>query len=481
MSIELQRITDLVWEVPKRPPMRVPGRIFADRRLLPNIQQDKAAEQVANVACLPGIVGYALAMPDAHWGYGFPIGGVAATDPDEGGVISPGGVGYDINCGCRIMTTRLTFADIKPQLKQLVAGLYRDIPSGVGSHGAIPKLDDRAMRLVLESGARWAVAEGYGAEADLDTTEEGGCLAGADASAVSERAKARGQGQVGTLGGGNHFVELGVVERIFDEAAAAVFGLHEGQVTLAIHSGSRGLGYQVCDDYLQVMAQATARYQIHLPDRQLACAPVQSPEGQQYLAAMAAAANYAWANRQVMMELARRSLQHTLALSPRDLGGRLLYDVCHNIAKMETHVVDGRARRLCVHRKGATRAFPGSRDEVPPVYRTAGQPVLVPGDMGTGTFVCAGTEGAIEQTFGSSCHGAGRVLSRTAARKAQSLNSLMEELAQHGVVLMARDKKAVTEEAPGAYKDIDAVAEVLEKAGIGHRVARIRPVGVVKG
>jgi tRNA-splicing ligase RtcB len=481
VDIELKKISDVVWEIPKRPPMRVPGRIFADTRLLPNIQQDKAAEQVANVACLPGIVGYALAMPDAHWGYGFPIGGVAATDPEDDGVISPGGVGYDINCGCRMMTTNLPFTEIAPQLKKLVAGLYRDIPCGVGSEGAIPKLDDRAMRKVLETGAQWVIHQGYGTEADLDTTEERGCMTSADASTVSDRAKARGQTQVGTLGGGNHFVELGVVEHVLDEAAAQVYGLWEGQVTLTIHSGSRGLGYQVCDDYLQVMSQAAARYKISLPDRQLACAPVNSPEGRQYLAAMAAAANYAWANRQVMMELARRSLQHTLQISPRDLGGHLLYDVCHNIAKMETHIVEGRPRRLCVHRKGATRAFPGSREEVPPIYRSVGQPILVPGDMGTGTYVCAGTEGALEQTFGSSCHGAGRVLSRTAARKAQTSSALFEELEHRGIVLMARNRHAITEEAPGAYKDIDAVAEVLEKAGIGHRVARIRPVGVVKG
>ncbi|MDQ1256182.1 MAG: hypothetical protein QG656_778 [Candidatus Hydrogenedentes bacterium] len=480
-EIELKRIDDTTWEIPKRGDMRVPGRIVADERLLPKIKSDKAAEQVANVACLPGIVGYSWAMPDAHWGYGFPIGGVAATDPDEGGVVSPGGVGYDINCGCRLMTTHLRIGDVQPRLHDLVAGLYRDIPCGVGSSGAITKLDARDMTAVLEQGARWAIKEGFGSMADLDTTEDRGCIPGAAAEAVSARAISRGQDQLGTLGSGNHFAELGVVETVFDEDAATVFGLEPGQITLTIHSGSRGLGYQVCDDYLQVMMRAAAKYHIKLPDRQLCCAPVHSPEGRQYLAAMAAAANYAWANRQIMMELARRSLQHTLGISPRDLGGHLLYDVCHNIAKLEIHEIDGSRRRLCVHRKGATRAFPGSRDEVPAVYRAAGQPVLVPGDMGTGSYVCAGTEKAMAMTFGSCCHGAGRVMSRTAAKKAQSSEDLLAELRERGIVVMARSKKTLTEESPDAYKDVDVVADIVERAGIGRRVARIRPLGVIKG
>ena len=498
-EIELNQINDTTWEIPRRGDMRVPGRIIADERLLPKIKSDKAAEQVANVACLPGIVGYSLAMPDAHWGYGFPIGGVAAMDPDQGGVISPGGVGYDINCGCRVMTTNLELEEVQPKLRDLVNGLYRDVPCGVGSQGAIPKLSAADLEAVLLTGARWAVEHGYGAAEDLETTEDRGCIPGADPSAVSERAIRRGQPQLGTLGSGNHFVELGVVEEIFDPVTAEVYGLVEGYITLMIHSGSRGLGYQVCDDYIQVMMRAAAKYQIKLPDRQLCCAPVHSPEGRQYLSAMAAAANYAWANRQIIMELARRSMLHVLGISPRDLGGRLLYDVCHNIAKFEMHVVScqlpvvscqssgvgavsgGQRTRLCVHRKGATRAFPGHHEDVPEVYRSVGQPVLVPGDMGTGSYVCAGTDQALAETFGSCCHGAGRVLSRTAARKARTASDLMRELNEKNIVVMARSKKTLAEEAPQAYKDVDVVAEIVDKAGIGRRVARIRPLGVIKG
>jgi tRNA-splicing ligase RtcB len=478
---KLERIDDTTWEIRRTGDMRVPGRIIANERLLEPILRDKAADQVANVACLPGVAGYAMAMPDAHWGYGFPIGGVAATDPDDGGVVSPGGVGYDINCGCRLMTTHLEYEAVKPKMRVLVNGLYRDIPCGVGSEGAIPKLSPRDLKRVLETGAQWAVQQGFGSDADLDTTEDRGCIPGADAEVVSQRATARGENQLGTLGSGNHFAELGVVEHIFDPETAAVYGLIEGRLTLMIHSGSRGLGYQVCDDFIQVMLRASAKYGIHLPDRQLCCAPVTSPEGRQYLAAMAAAANYAFANRQIMMELARRSLQHALHLSPRDLGGHLLYDVCHNIAKFEIHNVNGIQKRLCVHRKGATRAFPGSRDEVSPVYRNTGQPVLIPGDMGTGSYVCAGTQEALDKTFGSCCHGAGRMLSRTAASKGRNANDLLQELEERGIIVMARSKKTLAEESPEAYKDIDAVAEVVAKSGIGRPIARIRPLGVIKG
>ncbi len=478
---KLIQIDETTWEVPRTGAMRVPGRIIASEPLLVPIVRDKAADQVANVACLPGIVGYAMAMPDAHWGYGFPIGGVAATDPNEGGVISPGGVGYDINCGVRLMTTNLGYADLKPRLREAVNCLYRDIPCGIGSEGAIPALSVANMRRVLETGARWAVSQGFGTATDLETTEDGGCMSGADADAVSERAITRGAKQLGTLGSGNHFVELGVVERVFDETAAQAYGLAEGGVTLMIHSGSRGLGYQVCDDFIQVMLRASERYGIVLPDKQLCCAPVESEQGRRYFSAMAAAANYAWANRQIMMELARRSLQHALDISPRDLGGRLLYDVCHNIAKIEEHEVAGKRKRLCVHRKGATRAFPGWRTEVPAAYRTVGQPVLIPGDMGTGSYVCAGTDAAMDKTFGSCCHGAGRMLSRSAALKQGNANVLLDALASRGIVVMARSKKTLAEEAPEAYKNIDAVVEVVAKAGLGHPVARIRPIGVIKG
>ncbi len=480
-AAQLKQIDETTWEIARSGAMRVPGRIIANEKLIKAIFRDKAAEQVANVACLPGIVGYAMAMPDAHWGYGFPIGGVAATDPDSGGVVSPGGVGYDINCGCRLMTTNLECASAKSKLRDIVSGLYRDVPCGVGSEGAIPRLNAKDLRCVLESGSRWAVQKGFGSEADLGTTEDGGCLESADADAVSERAKTRGENQLGTLGSGNHFAELGVVETVFDGDAAAAYGLVEGNITVMIHSGSRGLGYQVCDDSLQAMMRACSTYHIDLPDRQLCCAPVKSPEGRHYLAAMAAAANYAWANRQIIMEIIRRSLQHTLGISPRDLGARLVYDVCHNIAKFEAHDVGGMKKLLCVHRKGATRSFPGNREETPVAYRAVGQPVLIPGDMGTGSYVCAGTQGALDRTFGSCCHGAGRVMSRTAAGKGRNASDLLQELEARGIVVMARSRKTLVEECPDAYKDIDVVAEVVRKADIGHPVARIRPVGVIKG
>ena len=480
-NIELNRINDYTWEIPKRGKMRVPGRVYADEQLIKKIQSDNAVEQVANVACLPGIVGYSLAMPDAHWGYGFPIGGVAAMDPDNEGVVSPGGVGYDINCGVRLMTTALDFESVRSKIRDIVTGLYRDIPCGVGSSGAIEKLSGKDMNRVLREGASWAVEQGYGAEADLTHTEEGGRINGADPEVVSERAKSRGEPQLGTLGSGNHFLEVGVVDRIDDADAARVYGLREGQLTLMIHSGSRGLGYQVCDDFLHKMVRAAAKYGIALPDRQLCCAPVKSQAGRDYLAAMAAAANYAWANRQVMTHLARVSLAKTLDAAVDSLDIRLLYDVCHNIAKFEMHEVNGERRRLCVHRKGATRAFPGSREEVPEAFRSTGQPVLVPGDMGTASYVCAGSEKALVETFGSACHGAGRMMSRTSARKGEKASALLQQLEDRGIIVMARSKKTVTEESPSAYKDIDAVTAVLDAAGISRRVARIRPVGVVKG
>lgn len=480
-GLRLERIDETTWEIPKTGAMRVPGRIIADERLLEAITRDKAADQVANVACLPGIVRYSMAMPDAHWGYGFPIGGVAATDPKQGGVVSPGGVGYDINCGCRVMLLDIEYMAFKDRIHDMTAALYRDIPCGVGSEGAIPKLSPKEMAAVLTKGSRWAVEHGYGTEADLEATEDSGCIASADAGAVSPRAISRGESQLGTLGSGNHFGELGVVEKIYDERTAAVFGLREGYMTFMIHCGSRGLGYQVCDDSIVTMLQAAKKYKISLPDRQLCCAPVGSPEAERYLGAMAAAANYAWANRQIIMELGRRALQHILRMSPEALGGRLLYDVCHNIAKFEQHAVDGTLKRLCVHRKGATRAFPGTRNEVPPMYRGVGQPILIPGDMGTGSYICAGTEEALAKTFGSCCHGAGRMMSRSAASKGRDANALIRELESRDITVMARSKRTLSEEAPEAYKDIDAVAEVCQKAGISRRVARIRPVGVIKG
>jgi tRNA-splicing ligase RtcB len=446
--------------------------------LLDEARDEGGIQQVMNVAHLPGIVGFSMAMPDIHWGYGFPIGGVAATDPEEGGVISPGGVGYDINCGVRLCSTRLTEAQLLPKIETVVAEMFRRVPCGVGSSGAIAKVAKKELDRVMTRGAAWAIEHGYGRPEHLDATEDHGCIPGADPSTVSERARERGLAQIGTLGSGNHFLELGVIEEIFHEEAAAEFGLEKGGITLLIHTGSRGFGYQVCDDYLKVMGQAVRKYGIQLPDRQLACAPVDSAEGQAYLKAMACAANFAWANRQTIMALAEEALLASLGMGPRDLGLRLVYDVSHNIAKLEEHAVGGRTRRLCVHRKGATRAHVPRGEQAPSRF---GQPVIVPGDMGTRSYLCLGTEHSLAETWGSSCHGAGRVLSRTAARKKFAGRDLIGELKQEGITVMAEGRGTVSEEMRGAYKDVSRVVGVMESAGISTRVARMRPVGVIKG
>jgi tRNA-splicing ligase RtcB len=478
--MELKKIHDYLWEIPQTGGMRVPGRIYATRDLLADSKSDESLEQVRNVAHLPGIVKYSIAMPDIHWGYGFPIGGVAATRLDDG-VISPGGVGYDINCGVRLIATSLVCGEFRDRIPDIVTALYKRIPAGVGSSGAVPRLSAQDQRQVLEKGARWAVERGFGSAQDLEFTEEGGCLEGADFQTVSDRAKERGATQIGTLGSGNHFLEVDVIEEIFDEEAAETFGLHEGNLAVFVHCGSRGLGYQVCDDYLQVMGKAMRKYEINLPDRQLACAPLNSVEAQRYLSAMAGAANYAWANRQVIMALAEQAIMEALDISPRTLGFRLVYDVCHNIAKFERHVVEGKPQMLCVHRKGATRAFPPGSQYIPDAYRGIGQPVLIPGDMGTGSYVLAGTQRAMDETFGSSCHGAGRVMSRTQALKQCQGRDLFGEMSERGVTLMASGRRTVAEEMPEAYKNIHSVVEAIERAGISRKVARLRPVGVVKG
>jgi tRNA-splicing ligase RtcB len=459
--------------------MRVPGMLYSDERLLKDVSLDESPAQVINVAHLPGIIKYSLAMPDMHWGYGFPIGGVAATDL-ETGVISPGGVGYDINCGCRLLASNLTLADVQPVLGRLVRNLFANVPSGVGSTGAI-KLSPGEERQVLALGAEWAVSHGYGEAEDLERTEEQGAMEGADPAAVSARAITRGREQIGTLGSGNHFLEVGLVEQVYDPSVAEVFGLDVGRVTVLIHSGSRGLGYQVCEDHLREMGRAVAKYHLDLPDRQLAGAPLASPEGEAYFAAMACAANYAWANRQCLMHWTREIFQKTLSISPRDLGMRLVYDVCHNIAKKEFHTIDGERRRVCVHRKGATRAFPAGHPEVPECYRPVGQPVLIPGDMGTNSYVLVGTETAMQETFGSTCHGAGRVRSRTQSLKMIDGGRLLRELEDKGILVMARGKKTIAEEAPDAYKDIDRVVDVVHGAGLSRKVARLRPLCVIKG
>jgi tRNA-splicing ligase RtcB len=479
-EITLNRLEDFLWEIPRQGGMRVPGRIYGSEKLMSGLKADNSLRQVMNVAHLPGIVGYSLAMPDIHWGYGFPIGGVAAVDVDEG-VVSPGGVGYDINCGVRLVKSGLVFEQIKDKVPRIVEALFSLIPSGVGPEGAIPKLSKKEMKRLLGEGAGWAVSQGYGNHEDLALMEEGGRLATADPGLVSDRALERGLKQVGTLGSGNHFLEIGRVEEIYLPDAASALGLFQDQVVILIHTGSRGLGYQTCEDFLKVMQQAMAKYRISLPDRQLACTPVQSAEGQDYLAAMAAAANYAWANRQVIMSQAEKSVMKALDLSPKELGFSLLYDVCHNIAKMEEHTVDGRRRLLCVHRKGATRAFGPGHEKIPAAYREIGQPVIIPGDMGRYSYLALGTETAMEKTFGSTCHGAGRVMSRAQSKKQSQGINIDQEMARRGVVARYQGRGTMAEEMPHAYKDVADVVETMDHAGISKRVARFRPVGVIKG
>ncbi len=480
-NFEINPIHDYLWEIPPQGGMKVPGRIYISRKMLEKFMtEDESIKQVVNVAHLPGILKYSLAMPDIHWGYGFPIGGVAATDLDSG-VISPGGVGYDINCGVRLARTTLEYSRVEKRIPKLVENLFKHVPTGVGSSGAIRKLSPKETRNILENGSRWAVESGLGDAEDLEFTEENGGLNWANPEAVSPRAIERGLDQAGTLGSGNHFLEIDVVDEIYDEKTAAVFGLFSGQVVVLIHSGSRGLGYQVCDDYLKIIGRASSSYGFSLPDRQLACAPIQSREGQDYMGAMAAAANYAWNNRQVIMALAKKSLKETLNLSDRDLDFHLVYDVCHNIAKIEDHQVNGERRKVCVHRKGATRAFPAGSDRIPGKYRGAGQPVLIPGDMGRYSFVAVGTDTAMEETFGSTCHGAGRVQSRTKALQAGKGKDLIGELHRRGVEIQARGMRTIAEEMPYAYKDVVEVVDVMHKAGVSRKVARLKPVGVIKG
>ena len=455
--------------------MRVPGLVLADDRLMQAIQRDASLEQVANGACLPGIVGASLAMPDIHQGYGLPVGGVVATDPDEGGVVSPGGVGYDINCGVRLMRTRLTAADVAPRLEGLLDALHASVPAGVGARGRVA-LSASELRRVAERGAGWSAGG-----ADLARVESHGRLEGGDADALSEQARERGRGQLGSLGSGNHFLEIQKVDEIYDAPAAAALGLAAGAVTVMIHTGSRGLGHQACTDALRRCEAAMRRSRITLPDRQLACAPLDSPEAGQYLAAMRAAANFAFANRQVLADAAEDAFVRALGVGPSELGWSLVYDVAHNIAKEETHMVDGSRRRLLVHRKGATRAFPPGHPELPADYRALGQPVLIPGDMGRYSFVLLGTDAAMRETFGSTCHGAGRLMSRTAAVKAARGRRIRDELAAAGVSSRATGRHALEEEMPEAYKDVQDVVNVVVGAGISRKVARLRPIGVVKG
>lgn len=477
----LEKIDDYRFRIPKtyKQGMRVDGMIYADEKMLKDIRQDQAPEQVANVAFLPGIVKYSLAMPDIHWGYGFSIGGVAATDPKEGGVISPGGVGYDINCGVRLVKTSLFIDEVKPKIKELISALFHTIPAGVGSTGDI-KISVQEERELLIKGARWAVNKGYGIKEDLECTEEYGCIEGSDPGDVSERAYERGKRQSGTLGSGNHFLEVQEIDKIYDRSLAEKFGLREGQITIMIHSGSRGLGYQVCDDYLEIMGKAVHKYNIHLPDRQLACAPIDSPEAKAYISAMGCAANYAWANRQCLMHLTRIAFERVFNKSWEALGIFLIYDVAHNIAKFEKYVIDGKEKTLCVHRKGATRAFGPGHPELPLRYKETGQPVIIPGDMGRNSFLLVGTNKA-EETFYSTCHGAGRVMSRSQAIKSSKGRNISRELEAKGIIVMASGRETLAEEIPDAYKDVNEVVRVVAGAGISKIVCRMRPLGVIKG
>lgn len=476
-----QKIDEFLYEIPAsfREGMRVSARFYADDELAVAMTGDRSLEQLVNTATLPGVVGHVLAMPDMHQGYGFPIGGVVATAlPD--GVISPGGVGYDINCGVRLLASHLSAEQVAPHLDELASALYANCPSGVGKGGLV-KLKPGDLDEVMEKGARWAVRRGYGTEADLERTEENGCLPGADAAKVSARARDRGKDQVGTLGAGNHFIEVDRVERVVDETIARRIGLCPGQVVVQIHCGSRGLGHQVCTDYVNLFQKAVRKYHFELPDRELVCAPLSSPEGRDYLAAMTSAANYAFANRQVLAFHIRRSFEQVLAGKVKNFGLYQIYDIAHNMAKIETHVVDGRRRELCVHRKGATRAFGPGSEVLPEVYRDIGQPVLVPGSMGTSSWVLVGTEGAMAQTFGSTCHGAGRTMSRHQAKRSVHGAALRQELEAGGIHVRAGSLGGLAEEAPAAYKDVDRVVDVVHGAGIAKRVARLTPLAVIKG
>jgi tRNA-splicing ligase RtcB len=478
----LEQVDECCWRIPKcyKPGMRVDGLIFASEQLLPAIVKDQAPDQVANVAFLPGIQHASLAMPDIHWGYGFCIGGVCATDPQEGGVISPGGVGYDINCGVRLCRTNLFYREVKPHLRELVESLFRNVPTGVGRSGRFSFKGKELQRLLAE-GSRYVIERNLGEQRDVDYTEAHGRLDGADPDLVSDHAKQRGAEQCGTLGSGNHFLEVQIVDHIFDEAAAAVMGLEKDMVCVMIHSGSRGLGYQVCDDALAMLRKAPEKYGIALPDRQLACAPVNSPEGQKYIAAMRAAANFAWCNRQLLMQQAREVFADVFGRTWQELQMNLIYDVCHNIAKFEEHSIGGKTKRVWVHRKGATRAFPPGHPEVPPQYRAIGQPVIIPGDMGRASWVLVGQPGSMEKTFGTTCHGAGRAMSRTAAVKEAAGRRIDKELEARGVIARAQSRKGLAEEQPKAYKNVDDVVEVVHRAGLSDKVARMRPIGVIKG
>lgn len=475
---DLKKIENYLYEIPKsyRPDMRVPARIYADGKMLDKILTDRSLEQAVNVATLPGIVKYSLAMPDVHEGYGAPIGGVAAFNPKKGGIISPGMTGYDINCGVRLLRSELTFKQIKPYITALATQIQQDVPSGLG-RGTGARLTEEELDQILNEGARWCIKKGFGKEEDLEFLEEGGCFSPADAKNVSIYAKKRGEDQVGTLGSGNHFLEIQKVEKIFDKKVANIFGLFENQITFLIHTGSRGLGHQVATDYIKLMLINLPKYKIVLPDRELACVPFESSEGQRYFSAMAAAANFAWANRQMICSRVREAVKKVLGKKFKNVELPIIYDVAHNIVKIEEY----NGQKLCVHRKGATRAFGPNRKEIPKKYQKVGQPVLIPGSMGTASYVLVGTNEAMKQTFGSTCHGAGREMSRARAKKMISGAELRRKLEQQGIVIRCRSDRGLAEEAPFAYKSVDKVVDIVSLAKLSKKVARLIPLAVIKG
>jgi tRNA-splicing ligase RtcB len=478
---DLIRISDYEWEIPKshRSDMRVPVRLFATRRMLEDVTRDKSLEQAVNAATLPGLVGHVVVMPDMHQGYGFPIGGVAATRlPD--GVISPGGIGYDINCGVRLLGSQISLETAQPWMDDLATALNYHCPSGVGKKGSV-RTSEAELEAVCRQGSRWALKQGFASEADLRRTEESGCVEGADPGKVSKRARQRGRPQLGSLGAGNHFIEIDLVEQIFEPTAASVMGLTEGMLAVQIHCGSRGFGHQICTDYVEEFQGAVRRFGIKLPDRELVCAPLNSPEGQNYLAAMRCAANYAFTNRQILAHNARKAFEQVLAGKVKDRHLHQVYDICHNMGKIETHTIDGERMEVCVHRKGATRAFGPGAPELPDEYKPIGQPVLVPGSMGTASWVLVGTQASMEQSFGSSCHGSGRLMSRHQAKRNVRGDKLRQELEAEGIHIRAGSMAGLAEEAPQAYKDVDQVVQAVVGGGIARKVARLRPLAVIKG
>jgi tRNA-splicing ligase RtcB len=478
---DFKKIGPVLWELPTsfREDMRVPVHIFADDDLLEAALGDRSIEQAVNASTLPGVLSHVTVMPDVHQGYGFPIGGVAATRfPD--GVISPGGIGYDINCGVRLLGSRMLVEEVKPWIRELTSALYANCPSGVGVKGKL-RLTQKAIDKVCREGSEWALKNGYAQPDDIVNTEEGGRISGANPAFVSDRAKQRGRPQLGSLGAGNHFIELDLVEEIWDPKAAQAFGLEKGYLALQIHCGSRGFGHQVCSDYVRELQSAVRRYNINLPDRELVCAPLDSPEGERYLGAMTCAANYAFANRQVLTHYARLAFEQVLAGKVANWDLHQVYDIAHNIGKIEEHFIDGKKTKVCVHRKGATRAFGPGQEGLPEGYREIGQPVLVPGSMGTSSWVLLGTQRSMELSFGSSCHGAGRTMSRKRAKRTVRGDRLREDLEKSGIHIRAGSMPGLAEEAPQAYKDVDSVVDVVSEAGIATKVARMRPIAVIKG